>query len=714
VNRTREFAVAILKEKDNCWRISHADKVAFLVDGAAYFESAADAFEQAQKTICIAAWDIDSRIQLVQDSEAATSDRKRLGELLNAKARRTPGLHGYILTWDFPMLYIREREWLPVFNLGWKTHRRIHFHLDSDHPIGASQHQKIVVIDNRVAFCGGFDLSNSRWDTPQHRPDDPDRINPSGESYNPVHDIQMIVEGDAAETLGVLFQDRWRWATGKRIDLATSASVDPWPKNLTPDLEGVRVAVARTLPAYKGREEVQEVKKLYHDGIAAAEKFIYIENQYLTSVEIAKALADSLAQKRGPEIVMVLPRKSSGWLEQSTMDALRARVLKSLFEADAHDRLRIYYPALGEDDMSVYVHSKIMLVDDRLAIIGTANLSNRSMGFDSECNLAIEAEGDAKTDEAIVSLRNRLLAEHLDASVDKVANAFADRDSLFETIESLSASSGRRLEKLEYTQDLPVDAAAIVPDHKLLDPEAPVEFDRLLDHFVSYGNEQTKWKPLIKITIVLLVLLALAAAWRWTPLSEWIDSQSLAAWARHIRGNPLYFMAVLGAYVVGGLIMIPITLLVGVTAMVFSPTWGVIYALSGCLLNALTTYLIGSRLGKQTLRRLAGQRLNRLSRQIAKRGILAVAIMRNIPVAPFTIVNMIAGASHIRLKDYLIGTAVGMLPGILVITLFADRLLHSIQNPEWMNILIAAALAAVLLFGSWWIQKRMIGNGPGR
>jgi len=205
----------------------------------------------------------------------------------------------------------------------------------------------------------------------------------------------------------------------------------------------------------------------------------------------------------------------------------------------------------------------------------------------------------------------------------------------------------------------------------------------------------------------LLVLLALAAAWRWTPLAEWIDRERLAAWAGQIRGNPLYFLAVLGAYVVGGLIMVPITLLVGVTAMVFLPEWGVIYALSGCLLNALATYLIGSWLGRQTIRKLAGQRLNRLSRQIAKQGILAVAIIRNIPVAPFTIVNMIAGASHIKLKDYLIGTAVGMLPGILAITIFADRLLHSVQNPNWINILIVAVLAAVMISASWWLKKRL-------
>jgi uncharacterized membrane protein YdjX (TVP38/TMEM64 family) len=170
-------------------------------------------------------------------------------------------------------------------------------------------------------------------------------------------------------------------------------------------------------------------------------------------------------------------------------------------------------------------------------------------------------------------------------------------------------------------------------------------------------------------------------------------------------------LAVLGAYVVGGLIMIPVTLLVGVTAMVFSPTWGAFYALCGCLLNALATYLIGSRLGKQTVRKLAGQRLNRLSRQMAKQGILTVAIIRNIPLAPFTIVNMIAGASHITLKDYLLGTAIGMLPGILVITVFADRLLHTIQNPGWINALIAAAIAATIILGSWWIKKRLTGDG---
>jgi phosphatidylserine/phosphatidylglycerophosphate/cardiolipin synthase-like enzyme/uncharacterized membrane protein YdjX (TVP38/TMEM64 family) len=678
-----------------------------LIDGAAYFEALAKAVEQAKDSICIAAWDIDSRIRLLRSNDAA-SLQEPLGDFLNTKTKRTPGLHVYVLNWDFPMLYIREREWLPIFNLGWKTHRRIHFHLDDEHPLGACQHQKFVVIDNRVAFCGGLDLTNSRWDTPQHRVDDPHRKDPDKKPYNPFHDIQTIVDGEAAETLGRLFKDRWQWATGRRMDMKKSKSADPWPRNLTPDLKHAKVAISRTLPAYKDREEVREVEKLYKEGIAAAKTSIYIENQYLTSAEIAKALTQSLSQDKGPEVVMILPKESSGWLEQSTMDALRARILESLFKADEHHRLGVFYPVLDDGKTALYVHSKMMIIDDQLALIGSANLSNRSMGFDSECNLAVETEGAPEAKAAITSLRNRLLAEHLGASVDALSQAISDQRSILKTIESMSPSSGRRLEPVDYKQSLPIDGASIVQNHHLLDPETPLEFDRMMDRFVQVGNGRTKTHQVIKIAGLLLSLLAMAAVWRWTPLSEWIGRENLAAWASEIRDYPLSFLGVLLAYVIGGIIMVPVTLLVGATAMVYAPLWGALYAWTGCLLSALTTFLIGSRLGKETLRKLAGRRLNRLSRQMAKQGILAMAMIRNIPVAPFTIVNMIAGASHIKLKDYLIGTALGMLPGILAITIFADRLLHAIKEPGWINGLVAAVLAAALILGSWWTKKRLV------
>jgi phosphatidylserine/phosphatidylglycerophosphate/cardiolipin synthase-like enzyme len=249
-----------------------------------------------------------------------------------------------------------------------------------------------------------------------------------------------MVAGDSAAALGELFNDRWRRAIGKRIDFKDDKSADPWPEDLASDLTNLNVAIARTLPAYKGRRGIREVEKLYLDGIGAARKSIYIENQYLTPDKIAAALANSLSQKQGPEIIIILPRESSGWLEQSTMDSLRDRILKDLLKADHHDRLRVYYPTSDDGETSVYVHSKLMIVDEQLAIIGSANLSNCSMGLDSECCLAIEAENNSRLTETNATLRNRLLAEHLGASVDTVSDALADKSSLIKTIESLSDS----------------------------------------------------------------------------------------------------------------------------------------------------------------------------------------------------------------------------------------------------------------------------------
>ncbi|MEX1314423.1 MAG: hypothetical protein AB1Z38_09600, partial [Desulfotignum sp.] len=212
----KKMSADVLKKDANCWCLTHAEKAGFLIDGAAYFAAVADAIDQAQKTIFIAAWDIDSRITLLRGDEAPDVQTD-LGDFLNAKAKRTLGLHVYILGWDFPMVYAMEREWMPIFKLGWKTHDRVFFHLDDQHPMGASQHQKLVVIDNQVAFCGGLDLTNSRWDTPEHRLNDPRRVTPEGDPYSPFHDIQVALEGEAAEALGQLFTDRWKWATGKQI-----------------------------------------------------------------------------------------------------------------------------------------------------------------------------------------------------------------------------------------------------------------------------------------------------------------------------------------------------------------------------------------------------------------------------------------------------------------------------------------------------------------
>jgi phosphatidylserine/phosphatidylglycerophosphate/cardiolipin synthase-like enzyme len=200
-----------------------------------------------------------------------TGDSVSLGELLHRRVRRRPVLRVHLQVWDWAMIYITERQWLPILTLPWKRHRRISFSTDEEHPIGASQHQKIVILDDAVAFCGGIDLTKNRWDTTEHLPQNPHRQTPEGSTYGPFHDVQMAVDGDVAAALGDLFRDRWRWATGEKLSPPERTSSRPWPPSIDPDLSEASVAISRTLPAYKDRPEVREIRHLYRDGIAAAD-----------------------------------------------------------------------------------------------------------------------------------------------------------------------------------------------------------------------------------------------------------------------------------------------------------------------------------------------------------------------------------------------------------------------------------------------------------
>ena len=124
------------------------------------------------------------------------------------------------------------------------------------------------------------------------------------------------------------------------------------------------MAVSRTLPAHGDQQAVREVERLYLDSIAAARRAIYIENQYLSSYRIGQALKHRLEEAEGPEVVIVLPEKTGGWLEQHTMDVLRGRILCRLRDSDRHDRLRIYYPRIAKKpEFALMVHAKVMVIE---------------------------------------------------------------------------------------------------------------------------------------------------------------------------------------------------------------------------------------------------------------------------------------------------------------------------------------------------------------
>ncbi len=679
--------------------------MAFLVDGNAYFAAFRSAAAQARRSIFIIGWDIDSRIALLRD-RSDDDLPVALGQFLDALARRRKEMEIYVLNWDFAMLYALDREILPIYKLGWSTHRRVRFHLDAEHPVGASHHQKIVVIDDTVAFVGGLDLTKGRWDTPEHRPENPHRRNPQGMPYPPFHDVQMLVDGDAAAALGELARERWRRATGARLSLKGHSDADPWPAEVTSSITDVEVAIARTEPQYKSYPEVQEIKRLYFDAIAAARDWIYIENQYFTVAGIGEALGKRLEEPDGPEVVVVLRLRGGGWLEENTMGTLRVRVLKSLRARDQHQRLRIYYPDHdGLEDQAINVHSKLMVIDDRFALVGSANLSNRSMGYDTECDLAVEAN-DTRVAPAIATFRNRLLAEHLGANVQKVEKTVKEKASLIAAIDAMPTGN-RMLKPLPL--ELPPEIDAWLPDSNAIDPERPIDPDRLARELVPEEEGRRVGRRLVSIMLLLLAMAGLAAAWRWTALGDWLDVQRLVEPVELFKQWPLAPIWILTLYLIAALVAIPITVLIVATAVVFGPFLGFAYALTGSLLGAALTFWIGHVLGRAPVRRLAGRRLNKLSRRLSERGPLSVLVVRLFPVAPFTIVNLVAGASHIRCRDFLIGTALGMTPGIGAVAIFSDQLVAVLREPTLATMSILAALALAITGGAmalhFWLRR---------
>ena len=362
----------LLEPGRTCWRIARADQLAFIVDAADYFEAVADAIERAQHSVLILGWDIHSRVRLRRDAEDEAGE---LGRLLDNAARHQPSLRVHMLLWDYSMVFTLEREFLPLFQLGWKTHPHVKIRFGSDHPLGGSLHQKVVVVDDALAFVGGIDLTIARWDRREHERHDPKRRLPGGDSYPPFHDVQVAVTGPAAQALGELARERWRQATGESIE-PCSPTEGTWPDGLSVDLRDADVALARTRAPFGERPAIREVERLHLESIAAARDVIYIENQYLTAESVCDALAARLEQDDGPEVVIVTPRDQSGRLEEMTMGALRAGFVQRLRSSDSGGRLRVLYPTTeGEPAVPIQVHAKVMVVDDELVRVGSSNLS---------------------------------------------------------------------------------------------------------------------------------------------------------------------------------------------------------------------------------------------------------------------------------------------------------------------------------------------------
>jgi phospholipase D1/2 len=413
------------------WRAHPGSRAAILIDSRDYYRAFYETARRAQRSILLLGWQFDSDVHLVRGEDVppgVAPDSVRLLPFLEALCVERPELEIRLLAWDHSVVFAMEREILQKLWFNLMTGSRFHFELDSTVPEYGAHHQKVAVIDGQIAFLGSSDICQDRWDTSEHTCDAPLRVGRGGKACKPYHEVQAALEGDAARSLLDMFIERWADAKGETLDAASLMGPASAPLPLpeaTFEMPHAEVGIYRELPHRLGRPPVREVKDLLVSAIASAERFIYIETQYLTSQAIADALVERMRDpaRSKLDIVVMLPHKPEALKEELAIGGTQSKVLAELTSVakETGHAMGVFNVAVRRqhEDVFVYIHSKLMIVDDLVLTIGSANLNNRSMSLDSEVNVAWSAreQGD-EVARAIAGLRARLLTEHIGRSVD--------------------------------------------------------------------------------------------------------------------------------------------------------------------------------------------------------------------------------------------------------------------------------------------------------
>jgi len=419
----------ILEPSLHAFRVPPVDEVGLLIDGDDYYREFYRAAESAEHYILMSGWQFDSDAELLRGPDAEHAQGPvTLLKFLNHLCETKPALQIWILAWDFSLVFAAEREWMQRVVFDWTTNERLQFRFDDNHVERGCHHQKFVVVDGRYSFLGGLDLCDDRWDDRRHLKANPLRLS-RGVPHKPFHDIQAYMRGRlVCEALEELFVARWERAGGKPIELppvelASSPSQRVGLDGLLP-LRAGEVALSRTDPfgAPDGPKLCNEILKLHVAAILAAQQLIYLETQYFSSRAICEALEQRMRDARQPalEIALVLNMRGETLKEQAAVGLAQAQNIGRLrlVASETPHQLGVFYtlPACEAEEVperATYIHSKLMIVDDRFLTVGSANLTNRSMVVDTELNLTVETlSSDDELGLSIRDIRANLLAEH--------------------------------------------------------------------------------------------------------------------------------------------------------------------------------------------------------------------------------------------------------------------------------------------------------------
>lgn len=243
-------------------------------------------------------------------------------------------------------------------------------------------------------------------------------------------------------------------------------------------------------------------------------------------------------------------------------------------------------------------------------------------------------------------------------------------------------------------------------------PRAPTA-SRPVNNVPADPEVSTKSRRAARWRLAAIVVGTLCAAlllWHATPLARFADTGEVARWMEVLRQTWWSPLAVVGLFVLGGLTVFPVTLMIAATALVFDAPLAIALSLVGVLANAAVTYAVGAWLVRATLLAAFGRRLAKLSDALTKRGVIAVALIRMVPIAPFSLVNLAAGSMSVRFRDYMIGTALGVAPGVSALSVFGHQLRDIFRNPTFAKVALLIVLVAAWVGLSFvlqsWLSRR--------
>jgi uncharacterized membrane protein YdjX (TVP38/TMEM64 family) len=208
----------------------------------------------------------------------------------------------------------------------------------------------------------------------------------------------------------------------------------------------------------------------------------------------------------------------------------------------------------------------------------------------------------------------------------------------------------------------------------------------------------------MRVAAVVVALLLVAAVWKWTDLREWADPDRLVSTFEPYRRSWLAFPVTILVFVVAEIFLFPVLVLVFVTGVVFGPWLGALYALLGSLASAIPPFLLGRRVGRERLERWGGALVRKMDKVLDRRGLIAVFLVRKVP-APYSLVNLACGASPVSLRDFVLGTLLGMGTGVVLITVVGSQIADIVHDPHPGQIALAVFLLMVPVLLALLLQR---------